>query len=202
MIPVQVIGDPSKIAFEIGAIEPNALLRDVKTYIAGQNICPIDSHVYLPTFRHSLSVEISRLKTTLCFKKNENCTTHLPIEERFDTIFLNQSGESADAYRLMQWGETTDDAMVLLIADAELLYLTAKLYAKPERFLVVQIWPYELIQLYERLLLVLDSTNVFDSTTLESVSACLETSQAVLSLDDMTNAVRAGIRRDWHDRGE
>ena len=55
--------------------------------------------------------------------------------------------------------------MVLLIDDAELLYLAAKLYAKPERFLVVQIWPYELIRLYEELLLVLESLKVFDSTT-------------------------------------
>lgn len=160
-----MIGDLSKIAFEIGDVEPNALLRDVKIYIAGQNICPVDSHVYLPAFRHSLFLEINRLKTTLCFKKDENCTVHLPIEERFDTIFFNQGCEISNAYRLMQWGETTDDVMVLLIDDAELLYLAAKLYAKPERFLVVQIWPYELIRLYEELLLVLESPKVFDSTT-------------------------------------
>ena len=152
-------------ALVLGAIEPNALLRDVKIYIAGQNICPIDNHVYLSAFRHGLFLEINRLKTTLCFKNNENCTTYLPIEARFDTVFFNQGSESANAYRLMQWGETTDDAMVLLMADAELMYLTAKLYAKPERFLVVQIWPYELIRLYEELLSVLDSPKVFDSTT-------------------------------------
>lgn len=80
-------------------------------------------------------------------------------------MFFNQSSDSVDVYRLMQWGETTDDVMVLLIDDAEQLYLTAKLYAKPERFLVVQIWPYELIRLYEELLLVLESLKVFDSTT-------------------------------------
>ncbi|MFZ3193272.1 MAG: hypothetical protein WA154_08705 [Moraxellaceae bacterium] len=162
---MQVIGDLSKIAFEIGAIEPNTLLRDVKIYIANQNICPIDSRVYLPVFRNGLSMEVSRLKTTLCFKNDENCTVHLPIEERFDTIFFNQGCEISNAYRLMQWGETTDDVMVLLIADVGLLYLTAKLYAKPERFLVVQIWPYELIRLYEELLSVLESPKVFDSTT-------------------------------------
>lgn len=160
MIPVQVIGDLSKIAFEIGAIESNVLLRDVKIYIAGQNICPVDSHVYLPTFRHSLSVEIGRLKTTLCFKSNKNCTAHLPIEERFDAVFFNQSSDSVDVCRLMQWGETTDDVMVLLIDDAEQLYLTAKLYAKPKRLLVVQIWPYQLIRLYEELLSVLDTPEV------------------------------------------
>ncbi|MEC7120423.1 MAG: hypothetical protein VXW65_11040 [Pseudomonadota bacterium] len=159
-----MIGDLSKIAFEIGAVEPNALLRDVKIYIAGQNICPTDSRVYLPTFRHGLSAEISRLKTTLCFKNNENCTAHLSIEERFDTIFFNQGCESANANRLMQWSETTDDVMVLLLDAAEQLYLAAKLYAKPERFLVVQIWPYELIRLCEQLLSVLDSPNAFAST--------------------------------------
>ena len=165
MIPVQVIGDLSKIAFEIGVIEPNALLRDVKIYIAGQNICPIDSHVYLPAFRHGLFLEVNRLKTTLCFKNNKNSTAHLPIEARFDAVFFNQSSDSVDVCRLMQWGETTDDVMVLLIDDAEQLYLTAKLYAKPERLLVVQIWPYELIRLYEELLLVLELLKVFDSTT-------------------------------------
>lgn len=51
-----------------------------------------------------------------------------------------------------------------------------------------------------------DSASVVDVsfilTVLDDVAGYLKKSQATLSLDDMTNAVHAGIRRDWHDRSE
>ena len=54
--------------------------------------------------------------------------------------------------------------------------------------------------------LIDDSASVFDvrfiPSVLDDVAGCLEKPQAALSLDDITNAVRAGIRRDWHDRSE
>ena len=40
----------------------------------------------------------------------------------------------------------------------------------------------------------------FDSASLDEVAGCLKRDQAPLSLDDMTEAVRKGLRREWRDR--
>lgn len=49
--------------------------------------------------------------------------------------------------------------------------------------------------------LLLKPKAAFTPTVLDDVAGYLSRPQAALSVDDMMNAVRAGVRSEWHDRG-
>jgi hypothetical protein len=115
-------------------------MRIIDVFVGGTNVCPEDNNAYVPQFRESIQVDLSKLKQLHSTKYQEYFSDLTPEKahrkfKRFHDVGEPVEWIDGDAlhehFRFLDWGPTTDDVQSFLIPSEGTAYLTYEFW-RPE----------------------------------------------------------------------
>lgn len=182
-----IIGNKKTFAFEIGEKTGDEFsqLRKVDIFIAGHSVSCHDNEAYVPSFVYALRHSANHLKHKLDYYGHEDIFFGCSIEQAHKiivkTILSSYEENSSETneflydkfrkywYGFLDWGETTDGVFSFLFPINGKLYLTLEYrneHHKPSEELgkvfATEITPYEIIQVCEMAIAVLDDKNLYE----------------------------------------
>jgi hypothetical protein len=94
---------------------------EVEVWAGGQNLTPVDTSAYLPSFIHAMRADESLLcDEERVFEQGANLLG-LTAKQAFECI--SQSPEAWSKLRVLNWGETTDDVLCFLVPVQDKIHL-------------------------------------------------------------------------------